>query len=139
MDQDTITRYITETFGGVDVVVDADNAFFFHNPGGDQPPDHRFPFATIVCNDAYDQASDLNRPGVFRLNVGVGRETFRALFGPDAGDDHDFAALDRVMPHPVYGTMFWICVLNPSEATFQAVRPLLAEAYERAARKPQRP
>ncbi len=31
--------------------------------------------------------------------------------------------------------MYWICVLNPSEATFQAVRPLLAEAYEMSVRK----
>ena len=41
------------------------------------------PFATIVTKDytGFDTASDLNRPGVFRLNVGVGRDTFRALFG----------------------------------------------------------
>jgi hypothetical protein len=25
--------------------------------------------------------------------------------------------------------MSWLCVLNPSEATFEEVRPLLAEAY----------
>jgi hypothetical protein len=36
------------------------------------------------------------------------------------------------MPHPVvYGRMYWVCILNPSEATFQAVvQPLLAEAYK---------
>lgn len=50
------------------------------------------------------------------------------------------------MPHPVYGKMYWVCVciLSPSEDTFQdVVQPLLAEAYEldvskyakRAARK----
>ena len=32
----------------------------------------------------------------------------------------------------VYAPMSWVCVLNPSVATFQAVRPLLAEAYQLA-------
>ena len=42
----------------------------------------------------------------------------------------DFAELDVVMPHPVYGRMHWVCVLNPSEATFETVKPLLSEAYD---------
>jgi hypothetical protein len=37
------------------------------------------------------------------------------------------------MPHPVYGRMYWVCVLNPSEETFETkVRRLLAEAYDLA-------
>jgi hypothetical protein len=44
--------------------------------------------------------------------------------------DENFTALDRVMPHPVYGRNHWVCVLNPSDATFHSVRPLLAEAYQ---------
>ncbi len=40
------------------------------------------------------------------------------------------------MPHPVYGKMYWICVLNPGDALFQqSVRPLLAEAYDLSVRK----
>ena len=93
----------------------------------------------------FDSASDLNRLGVFRLNIGVSRETWRALFGAeppraaaddDGGRGHDFAALDRLLPHPVYGRQYWVCVLNPSVETFQtAVRPLLAEAYQMAVSK----
>jgi hypothetical protein len=45
---------------------------------------------------------------------------------------HDFTALDQLMPHPVYAPLSWVCVLNPSAATFDVVRPLLAEAYQRA-------
>ena len=30
-----------------------------------------------------------------------------------------------VMPHPVYGKMYWVCVLNPSESTFQALNRTL--------------
>jgi predicted DNA-binding protein (MmcQ/YjbR family) len=50
----------------------------------------------------------------------------------DAGAEHDFTALDRLMPHPVYGRNHWVCVLNPSEATFETLKPLLEEAYDRA-------
>ena len=71
-----------------------------------------------------------DRPGVFRLNIGVGRETYDSLFDPAA--EHDFTALDRLMPHPVYGRNHWVCVLNPGEATFESLRPLLTEAYDRA-------
>ena len=39
------------------------------------------------------------------------------------------------MPHPVYGKMYWVCVLNPSAETFKTVRDLLAEAYEAGMRK----
>ena len=136
MDQAAITTYITETFTGVDVVASG-NSFFFHDPGRGLPKDHRFPFATLVASDAYDPFSDLNRPGVFRLNVGVGKQTFQSLFGSVEG--HDFTALDRIMPHPVYGKMYWVCVLSPSATTFEAVKPLLAEAYERAARRHAKP
>src|SRR4029078_5344547 len=97
-----------------------------------------------------DHFSDLNRPSVFRLNIGIGKETFRSLFGKpslpaerDSAENgsenasgYDFTALDHVMPHPVYGRMYWVCVLNPSNETFETkVQPLLAEAYERAVGK----
>jgi predicted DNA-binding protein (MmcQ/YjbR family) len=32
----------------------------------------------------------------------------------------------------VYGAQHWVSVINPSDATFETVEPLLAEAYERA-------
>ncbi|HEY7350929.1 MAG TPA: DUF6194 family protein [Ktedonobacterales bacterium] len=142
-----ISQYITDRFQGVDVVVASDASFFFYNPDSTVPPDHRFPFVTIVTSDAFDQFSNLNRPSVFRLNIGLGKQTFRSLFGlPKASSgrdsaaesgatssDHDFTALDHLMPHPVYGRMYWVCVLNPSAETLETkVRPLLAEAYELA-------
>ena len=76
---------------------------------------------------------------MFRLNIGVSKDTFRALFGPapsaesDQSTTYDLAALDRLMPHPVYARQSWVCVLNPSPETFEEVKPLLAEAYARAA------
>ena len=113
----------------------------------------RFPFVTLVTSDLYDQFSNLNRPSIFRLNIGIGKQTFRSLFGDPArsssrdsaalsgGNESssDFTALDQIMPHPVYGRMFWVCVLTPSSETFETkVQQLLAEAYSIAASKHKR-
>lgn len=146
MDQDTIIRYITETFAGVNIVRPTDgpgagDTFIYYDPDRDLDMTRSFPFATIVTKDYgdFDNASHLNRPDVFRLNIGVSRDTFRALFGYAPGEasaqsaSYDFAALDQLMPHPVYAPQSFVCVLNPSPATFDAVKPLLAEAYSRAA------
>jgi hypothetical protein len=146
MDQDAIIYYMTEAFAGVEFVRPTDgpgvgDTFIYYDPQHDLDPKRTFPFATIVTKDYgdFDNTSRLNRPDVFRLNIGVSRDTFRALFGYAPGeasaqsDDYDFAALDRLMPHPVYAPQLWVCVLNPSLATFEAVKPLLAEAYSRAA------
>lgn len=134
MDEEAIVHYIVGAFEGVDVVEGLGDRFFFANPDRNPAPDRRFPFATLVTGKEYDDASNVGRPGVFRLNVGVRKETFRSLFGSRSGDEgeYDFTALDRLMPHPVYGAQFWLCVLNPSEGTFQSVQPLLTEAYARA-------
>lgn len=138
MDEASITRFIKEAFADVDLVEATGSRYFFFNPPGGLPPDHRFPFATLVTTDEHDSASELNRPGVFRLNVGVEKETYQSMFGPpppfptDGGvvdTGHDFTALDRIMPHPVYAAMSWVCVLNPSDATLDTLRLLLAEAY----------
>jgi hypothetical protein len=38
----------------------------------------------------------------------------------------------------VYGRNHWVCALNPSDSTLEAVRPLLKEAYEIAAKRARR-
>lgn len=142
MDQDAIIQYIAETFAGLEIVrptdgMGAGDTFFYYDPQHDLDPAHRLPFATIVTKDygEFDNASQLDRPGVFRLSIGVGRETFRKLHGYAPGEGGaentgiDHATLDTLMPHPVYATQLWVCVLNPSSATFESVKPLLAEAY----------
>ncbi len=135
MDETAIRQYIVQTFPGV-VVQDAMNAMFFF-----LDPERLFPFATVTTTDEHDQASNLDRPGVYRLNVGVSKATFQALFGSVAGADagHDFTALDRLLPHPVYGKMYWVCVLNPGPDTIGQVQDLLAEAYAMAAARYGRP
>ena len=140
-----ITEYIAQTFPGVAAITAPGGTFFFYDPNGDVPAERRFPFATIVINDDYDQASQLSRPGIFRLNIGVSKETFRAMFGQPPSKTlgpndvvetgHDFTALDVLMPHPVYAAQSWVSVLNPGDATLEDVKRLLAEAYEIAVRK----
>lgn len=95
-------------------------------------------------NGPHDKASDLDRDRVFRLNIGISKHSCQRRFGalpfrPSAAGivdtGHDFARLDEVMPHPVYGWMGWICVLNPSRATFDDLRPLIDESYQLALEK----
>jgi hypothetical protein len=150
MTESEIVRYVTESLGGVDVVVASEengapevswgDTFFFYDPEGDIPADRRFPFATIVTQDYgdFDAKSQLDRPGVFRVNMCVSKETFDGLFGGQDLDAHDFAALDTPIPHPVYGPQSWVSVLNPGPATSDLVRRLLAEAHERAAARHER-
>jgi hypothetical protein len=91
-------------------------------------------FATIVTTDEHDEGapSNLARPGAFRLNIGVDRETFERLVG--SMEAPDYAAYDRLVPHPVYAKQRWISILNPSDATFHDdVLPLIAEAHDRLA------
>ena len=150
MNEFEMSRYISETFAGVDVVVEAGNSFFFYNPDPSIPPDHLFPWVTLMTNDINDQFSNLNRSSAYRLNIGVSKATFQTLFGSGkrsantdragqaeaAFSGYDFMALDQVMPHPVYGKMHWVCVLNPGDATIETtVRPLLDEAYAMAGNK----
>jgi hypothetical protein len=134
MDASAVVQHVQANLAGIDVAEANGDAFFFYDPGRDLPKDHRFPFATLVTSDRYDSFSNLSREGVYRLNVGVGKETFRSLF-PDAAAAHDFTALDRIMPHPVYGNMYWLCVLSPSGATFEQLKPRLAEAHQLSARR----
>ncbi|MFN8621189.1 MAG: DUF6194 family protein [Chloroflexota bacterium] len=128
-DPESITRIIVATYPGVDVVTAYDATFFSLDPDKHWPN-----FATIVTTDEHDEGapSQLSRPGVFRLNLGVSGATFARVVGGEADPDH--AALDRLLPHPVYAKQHWISILNPTAATFRdLVRPLLDEAYQRVA------
>ena len=143
VDEQSMIRYISETFTGIEILENDGTTFIYYNPDRDPGYDHMFPFATLVTNNLNDTASDLNRPAVYRLNIGVSRETYRSMFGAppvfrtDGGfaeTGHDFTALDQIMPHPVYAAMSWICVLNP-DATTDEVKTLLEEAYGMAVEK----
>jgi len=136
MNETAVTQYIIDRFDGVETAATDGYTFFFYGS------DRKLPFATIATRDnEFDRASHLDRPSVFRVNIGIGRDTFRSLFGGRSsrpgdegvvGTGHDFTVLDRLLPHPVYAPQSWVCVLNPGDATFETVRPLIAEAYDLA-------
>ena len=128
-DPEAITRTILEAWPETDVV-EALGAHFFSL----DPETHWPNFATIVTTDEHDEGtpSNLSRPGVFRLNIGVSRATFQRHVG--SMTEPDYAAFDRLLPHPVYARQLWISILNPTDATFQdVVLPLLTEAHDRLA------
>jgi hypothetical protein len=127
---EVVVAYIVETWPETDVV-EAMNAWFFSLDREKHWPN----YATLVTTDEHDDASNLSRPGAFRLNMGVDRETFERVAAA-AGSAPDYTAVDRVMPHPVYAAQRWICIVNPSEPTFrEVVMPLLRIAHDRLAKQ----
>ncbi|WP_207421549.1 DUF6194 family protein [Desertivirga brevis] len=131
--------YILQNFEKV-YVAEADGDLFFMYDKNDKQP-----FATIVTRDnEYDSTSNLNREGFYRLNVGLDKETFMALFS-DLTDKKgfeaylnlgiDFTKEDTIFPHPAYGAMYWVCVVNPSKETFEkALKGYLKLSYNKVSK-----
>jgi hypothetical protein len=126
-DPEAIVTHIRNTYPDT-AILESGGTWFFSLDA-----ERHFPnFATIVTNDDYDEGSNLSRPGVFRLNIGVDRATFGRLVGHER--EPDFAALDRFLPHPTYARQHWISILNPNASRFEIdVKPLIALAYDRLA------
>jgi len=132
-DKDALISLICEAFPDA-VVATMEGAAFFSLTEKHWPN-----FATVVWTDDFDlgEPSRLSRPGVFRVNIGLGKETFQRLVGSAAASD--YAAFDRVLPHPVYARQRWVSILNPSDATMrETILPLLTEAHDRLAAEHQR-
>ncbi len=90
-----------------------------------------------------DAASHLNVASKYRLNLKISKKTFIKLFNtipkrPPAGGviegEYDFTKIDEVMPHPVYGWMTWVCIINPTMKTIESMEMdgLFDEAYQAA-------
>jgi hypothetical protein len=110
---------------GVETVTHTGGIFFFVGA------ERMLPMITLALNDTWDAASNLELSGAYRLNIGVTKKTFSDLFREETG--FDFTAYDVLMPHPIYGAQYWVCILNPSAATFEhTVKPLIEECYQRA-------
>lgn len=130
-----IKSYILEYFENVKVTEADGDLFFMYDKN------EMMPFATIVTKDnEYEKISNLNREGFFRLNIGLDKETFMPLFGGltekkglesfmDVGID--FTVEDTLLPHPTYGSLYWVCVVNPSEKTFDGLKEYLEISYNK--------
>lgn len=104
--------------------------------------EEKFPFATIVTSDNdFDSVSNLNRGGFYRLNIGIDKATFQHLFAsisakPGIGgyvdSGIDFTKENTLFPHPFYGTMYWVSIVNPTEDSYPQLRGFLDYAYTKA-------
>lgn len=135
-----ITEYMLKTYPGVKVSRNWGEKGLFYNPNNALPKG--IYVLTFKEKDGpHDKASSLDRTNHYRLNLGISKESFRSMFGavparPAAGEvvasGHDFKQIDTIMPHPVYGWMAWIAVINPSAATFAKLQPLIDESVTMA-------
>jgi Family of unknown function (DUF6194) len=116
---------------------------FFYNLNGKLP--RGVYFVTIKDGDGpNDKASNLNRDGVYRVNIGVGKEVYEALFGlkparPKKGGvieaNIDFTQLNEFTPHPIYAWLYWVAILSPDETTKEQVIEYIDTAYNLAQEK----
>ncbi|EFL89713.1 DUF6194 family protein [Ahrensia sp. R2A130] len=140
MTPEQIAEWLSEHFAHVIPKSEKSETSYFVNPDSEMPSDTYFA-SVMEKNSDEDRASGLDREGVFRIDFGPGADAFEAMFGdvparPAKGEiiegPWNFATLDTIMPHPVYGWMGWMCVLNPSRTTFHKCKPLLESAHARA-------
>src|SRR4029453_13547730 len=82
-----------------------------------------------------DTASHLDDPDRGRVSGHGDRETFRRLTGEEPRSltrPRDHGATDVFNPHPVYGALGWVAVVNPGENTPETIVQLLREAHAAA-------
>lgn len=138
-----IADYVIQNYPGTLMNTNWGERGLFYNPGGKLPKG--IYLLTFKEHDSpNDSASNINRGGLYRLNLGISKQSFTKLFGaipqrPLAGQivqtGHNFQEIDIITPHPVYGWMAWIAVINPSEETFNVLKPLIEESYRAAVKK----
>lgn len=143
MTPDEILAYCLKALPGTVLVNSWGERGIFYNP--DKKLKRGIYVLTIKEKDGEnDASSNLDRADVFRVNLGVRKETFSKHFGvtpkrPGKGKtvdmQYDFTSLDCILPHPVYAWMGWICSLSPSTKTFEALKPLIQESYNFAKEK----
>ena len=107
--------------------------------------DHRLPFTTIgIADNEFDKVSNLDREGVFRLNIGVSKETFENLIGDSDSEDGDgveevdYSVLNVFLPHPHYARQSWVSILNPEGHNADEAKRLILEAHSIADRRMRR-
>ena len=92
MDEAAIIDYVGGLPGVVTFTASEENdapasawgdTFFFYDPEGKLAENQRLPFATVVIHDyaGWDTESRLDRDGIFRVNLAVGRSSFEGLLG----------------------------------------------------------
>jgi hypothetical protein len=102
------------------------DAFFYYAPDGVVPKSQ--PFATVVTKDyPGEPSSGLDEPGAFRVNLAAGAADFQkwAAQSPTI-------TTDTILPHPVYSSLNWLCVVNPGPRATADLQGLLRSAHDLA-------
>ena len=143
MNPTTIAEFILSNYNGINLIDTWGEKSFFYNPNNILK--RGIYFCTIKEKDgANDRASHLDRDGVYRFNFGISKQTFISLFetipkrpakGGHIEGTYDFTKLDSLTPHPVYGWMSWVSILNPTENSWEQIHKLLDESYSLAYNK----
>ena len=140
MKPEDIITHIESAFEGVMPKSSWGETSMFYNPGSLLP--NGVYFCTIKEKDGdNDKASNLDRDGIYRLSIGLSKETYENLLGPRpqrpdkaciVATGHDFTAVNELMPHPIYAWMSWVQILNPDREKFNELLPLLKESHAKA-------
>lgn len=112
------------------------DSFYYYAPDGEVPANQQ-PFATIITKDYPGDADSRLGDGRWRVNIHVGKTLFTTLTG-DRVEPLDFAEADVILPHPVYGSLGWVSVVNAGERTLPTVLELLQGAYRDARTRAER-
>lgn len=143
MTPDEILQYCLENLEGTVLVNSWGEKGIFYNPYNTLK--RGVYILTLKEKDGEnDKSSNLDRENIYRVNMGLRKNTFVNIFGdipkrPAKGGvvemEYDFTSSNQLMPHPVYAWMGWVCILNPTEQSFEELKPLIQEAYEYAKEK----
>ena len=143
MNIDEIIKYCLDNFQYLNLIESFKEKSLFYNPNNKLK--RGIYILTIKDkNGPNDKVSNLDRENIFRVNIGIRKETFKKLFNeipkrPSKGGivnmPYDFTLLNTILPHPIYAWMYWICILNPSNEMFERSKPLINESYEYAQEK----
>ena len=140
LSQEAIRQYILDEFNHVNPLEAWGELSFFVNP--EMKLKRGKYFATLKSKDGEnDKGSNLERESIFRLSIGLPPKDYETIFGPRpprpvkggiVEGDYNFTALNTLTPHPVYGWMGWVAILNPSETNFERCKNYLNAAYDKA-------
>lgn len=138
-----IKEYLLSHFDGLCPKNSWGETSFFYNPGNSRPSGSYF-FTIKEKDGENDKACNLNRQGIYRINFGITEASFLKLFGkkpkrPKQGGiiegNYDFCQKNTLLPHPVYGWMKWVMIINPSNLQFEKIKPLIEKSYQLAKKR----
>ncbi|HBI0890800.1 TPA: hypothetical protein I2Z89_RS13800 [Staphylococcus aureus] len=91
--------------------------------------EHKLPFVSFADSDnEYDNVSNLDRNEIFRINIGVSKDSFNNLVNNQT-NNIDYTITNTFLPHPHYSSQNYICILNPKNENIQKTKEFIKEAH----------